>query len=79
MNARELEDLIIKTGRAERSREKAQWEKDKWLKELREAFGCKNLEEAKALVRKMENDKKKVDKTIEDGLVKFRKQWEGFL
>lgn len=79
MNARELEDLIIKVGRAERSKEKAQWERDKWLKELKDTYNCKSLAEAKTLIRKIEEEKKRVDDIVEKSLADFRKQWEGFL
>ena len=75
MNQRDLLELKEKVGTLTQQRDQAQGALDHLMTQLKDKFGCPNLEEAEKLALVIRKEEQKAEKVFEDSLTKFEEKW----
>jgi len=72
----ELLKLKTKVENAKTKQAKAKGALEQILKQIKKEFGCKNLKEAEALLKKLKEQETKAQQKYEKALTKFQDEWK---
>ena len=72
----ELLKLKTKVENAKTKQAKAKGALEQILKQIKKEFGCKNLKEAEALLKKLKEQETKAKQKYEKALTKFQDEWK---
>ena len=76
MNKHDYEKLKNKVERAKQDASKAEGALEQMMKRLEVDFGCKDLNDAKELLAKLQKKEAKAKKKYEQALADFNEKWE---
>lgn len=76
MNKHDYEKLKNKVERAKQDASKAEGALEQMMKNLESEFGCKDLNDAKELLAKLQKKEAKAKKKYEQALADFNEKWE---
>lgn len=75
-NLQDYLDLKEKVEQAKKEAQKADWELEKLMKELKDAYNCETVDQAEALQAKVQKQVKKAEQQYQAEMTSFLDKWE---
>lgn len=73
----EYQRLKRKADEAQKQADKAKWEREQLMKQLKTEYDCSTLKEAEKLLKTMEDQLQDAEKDYDQAKREFLDQWEG--
>ncbi len=75
----DIVELKEKVNALQEKKQKAAGALEQTIKQLKEEFGCRTIEEAKKILAKLKKEEDEIEEELDDEIPAFEKKWEDVL